>query len=186
VTTQPPSDRDLALEELLLAREIELFLYNEAELLDERRFEEWLDLFAADARYSMPMRRNVKAGEWERENTQEGEEVCWFDEDKVTLAQRVKQIRTGMHWAEEPISRVCHIVSAVQLLGVTRDAGQPSEVAVKSRFLVYRNRQETETDVFVGRRNDLLRRSDGRWQIARRQILLEQNVLLAKNLTTFF
>ena len=40
---------------------------------------------------------------------------------------------------------------------------------------------------FVGKREDLLRRdADTGWKIARREILLEQSILLAKNLTTFF
>lgn len=169
------------LKQLRLEREVEQFLYAEAELLDQRRFEEWLDLFTEDARYWMPMRRNVKTGDHEREITREGEEISWFDEGKETLIQRVQQLRTGIHWAEEPQSRVCHMVSNVQVL---RDDGQ--EVAVKSRFLVYRSRLETETDFFVGKREDILRRVDGGWKIARRAIFLDQNVLLAKNLTIFF
>ncbi len=169
------------LRELRLAREIEQFLYAEAELLDQRRFDDWLDLFAEDARYWMPMRRNVKFGEQERENTREGEEIAWFDEGKETLIQRVQQIHTGIHWAEEPLSRVCHMVSNVQLLKV-----DGREVTVKSRFLVYRSRVETETDFFVGKREDVLRRVGESWKIARRAIFLDQNVLLAKNLTIFF
>ena len=51
---------------------MEAFLYQEAELLDERRYEEWLELFTEDARYLMPMRRNVPRGEPEREFTREG------------------------------------------------------------------------------------------------------------------
>ena len=70
------------LKQLRLAREIEQFLYAEAELLDQRRFNEWLDLFTEDARYWMPIKRNVKFGEQERENTREGEETAWFDEGK--------------------------------------------------------------------------------------------------------
>ena len=58
--------------------------------------------------------------------------------------------------------------------------------SVKSRFLVYRNRVETETDVLVGKREDLLRRVNGTFKIARRKIILDQSVLLAKNLTFFF
>jgi len=45
---------------------------------------------------------------------------------------------------------------------------------------------ETETDFLVGKREDLLRRVDGHWRIARRKIILDQSVLLAKNLTFFF
>jgi len=169
------------IDSLLLAREIEAFLYAEAELLDERRFEEWLDLLTEDVRYWMPMRRNVKFGEQTRENTRERQDMNWFDEGKETLTQRVRQILTGVHWAEEPLSRVCHMVSNVQILQASAE-----EVTVSSRFLVYRNRLETETDFFVGKRQDVLRKVNGQWKIARRQIILDQNVLLAKNLTVFF
>jgi 3-phenylpropionate/cinnamic acid dioxygenase small subunit len=171
---------------LLLGREIEEFLYHEAMLLDERHFEEWLDLFTEDVCYWMPMRRNIKFGEWEREYTNEDEEMSWFDEDKVSLTQRVQQIMTGVHWAEEPISRVRHIVSNVQILKVKPNLDIPSEVTVKSYILVYRNRQETETTIFVGSREDVLCKVNGRWKIRRRKIALDQNVLLAKNLTIFF
>jgi 3-phenylpropionate/cinnamic acid dioxygenase small subunit len=174
-----------ALARLLLQREIEEFLYGEAELLDTRRFDEWLDLFTEDARYWMPMRRNVPPDEAEREFTREGADVNWFDEGKDTLGRRVAQIRTGIHWAEEPPSRICHLVSNVQILRAAPPGGPPSDVVARSRFLVYRNRVETETDVLVGKREDVLRRVDGRWRIARRMVVLDQSVLLAKNLTFF-
>ena len=171
---------------LLVRQEIEDFLYAEAELLDERRYEEWLDLFTEDARYWMPMRRDVPHDELAREFTREGADVNWFDEGKDTLARRVKQILTGVHWAEEPLSRICHMVSNVQIMSPSPAGSSPTEVAVKSRFLIYRNRVETETDLLVGKREDALRRVDGRWQIARRKIILDQSVLLVKNLTFFF
>jgi 3-phenylpropionate/cinnamic acid dioxygenase small subunit len=181
VSVVPPE-----LARLLLKEEVEDFLYREAELLDERRFEEWLELFTEDVRYWMPMRRNVPADEPEREFTREGRDVNWFDEGKDTLTRRVKQIRTGVHWAEQPPSRICHMVSNVQILAMTPDGASPTEVTVKSRFLLYRNRMETETDLLVGKREDLLRRVDGGWKIAHRKIVLDQSVLLAKNLTFFF
>lgn len=177
----PSRAEALSIEQLLLTREIETFLYDEAELLDERRFEEWLALFTDDVRYWMPMRRNVKFGEQERENTREQQDMNWFDEGKETLTQRVKQLLTGVHWAEEPRSRVCHMVSNIRILHAT-----PTEVSVKSRFLAYRNRLQDETDFFVGKREDLLKKLNGQWKIARRKIILDQNVLLAKNLTIFF
>jgi 3-phenylpropionate/cinnamic acid dioxygenase small subunit len=171
---------------LLLQQKIESFLYREAELLDERRYEEWLGLLAEDLRYWMPMRRNVKFGELEREFTREGQDVNWFDEGKETLTRRVQQILTGVHWAEEPLSRICHMVSNVQILDVKPSTSAPSEVTVKSRFLIYRNRVETETDILVGKREDVLQRIDGHWKIRRRKIVLDQNVLQVKNLTFFF
>ena len=174
------------LSRLLLKQEIEEFLYREAELLDERRYEEWLDLFTEDTHYFMPMRRNVPRDELEREFTRAGTDVNWFDEGKDTLRRRVKQILTGVHWAEEPPSRICHMISNVQLLPTSSAGPPPAEVGVKSRFLIYRNRVETETDLLVGKREDLLRQVDGQWRIARRKIILDQSVLLAKNLTVFF
>ena len=107
---------------LLLTQEIAQFLYAEAELLDERRHDEWLALLAEDIRYWMPMRRNVKYGDTAREFTRETEDISWFDEGKDTLTRRVRQIQTGIHWAEEPQSRISHMVSNVQLLTVTPDA----------------------------------------------------------------
>jgi 3-phenylpropionate/cinnamic acid dioxygenase small subunit len=170
-----------------LQLELQDFLYREADLLDERRFAEWLDLLADDLVYFMPMRRNVKFGDHAaRENTRQGEGISWFDEDKWTLTKRVDQIMTGVHFAEEPLSRTCHMVGNVRLLEARPDAAAPAEAVVRSRFLVYQNRVEYETYTFVGRRTDLLRRSDDDWRIARREIILDQNVLLAKNLSTFF
>jgi 3-phenylpropionate/cinnamic acid dioxygenase small subunit len=172
-----------ALDRLLLKEEIEDFLYHEVELLDDRRYEDWLALFTEDAHYFMPMRRNVPHTELDREFTREGLDVNWFDEGKDTLGRRVKQILTGVHWAEEPPSRICHMISNVRILA--GGAGS-AEVTVGCRFLIYRNRVETETDLLVGKREDVLRREDGRWRIARRKIVLDQSVLLAKNLTFFF
>src|SRR5258708_8971653 len=134
--------RDDRVARLLLTQEIAQFLYAEAEMLDERRHDEWLALLAEDIRCVMPMRRNVKYGDTARECARETEEISWFDEGKDTLTRRVRQIQTGIHWAEEPQSRITHMVSNVQLLQVTPDVSTPREVMVKSRFLIYRNRVE--------------------------------------------
>ena len=171
---------------LLLKEEISDFLFQEAELLDERNLDEWLDLLTDDIRYWMPMRRNVKSSEMEREFTREGQDINWFDEGKDTLERRVRQIQTGVHWAEEPRSRICHFVTNVQLLKITPSASDATEVMTKCRFLVYRNRVQTETDFLIGKREDTLRKVAGAWKIAERKIILDQNVLLAKNLTFFF
>jgi 3-phenylpropionate/cinnamic acid dioxygenase small subunit len=98
----------------------------------------------------------------------------------------VRQIQTGIHWAEEPVSRISHMVSNIRVLEANPSWDEPAEVTVRCRFLVYRNRVETETDILVGKREDLLRRVGADWRIARRKILLDQNVLLSKNLTFFF
>jgi 3-phenylpropionate/cinnamic acid dioxygenase small subunit len=170
-----------------LKADMEDFLFAEADLLDERRFREWLNLLAEDITYFMPIRRNVKFGQHaQRENTVQGSGISWFDEDKWTLTKRVDQILTGVHYAEEPLSRVSHMVSNVQIRRVVPSLDVPREVEVRCRFLVYQNRIEYETYTFVGKRTDLLRKTPDGWKIARREILLDQNVLQAKNLSTFF
>jgi 3-phenylpropionate/cinnamic acid dioxygenase small subunit len=179
------ADLDARIAGLLLRQEIEDFLYREAELLDERRYREWLDLLADDIRYWMPMRRNVKFGEDEREFTRANSDVNWFDEGKDTLAKRVKQIETGIHWAEEPRSRLSHLVTNVQVQRAEPSFATPQEVLVTCRFLIYRNRVQTETDILVGKREDSLKRNGAGWLLTRRKIILDQNVLLSKNLTFF-
>lgn len=170
-----------------LKADVEDFYYHEADLLDDRRFRDWLELLSDDISYFMPIRRNVKFGQQAaRENTKRGDGISWFDEDKWTLTKRVEQILTGVHYAEEPLSRITHMVSNVQIKGARPDVDAAHELDVTSRFLVYQNRVEYETYIFVGRRNDTLRETGNGWKIARREILLEQNILLAKNLTTFF
>jgi 3-phenylpropionate/cinnamic acid dioxygenase small subunit len=174
------------IKKLLLQRELEDFLYMEADLLDNRRYEEWLDILAEDIRYWMPLRRNFRFGQESHENSRELEELAWFDENKTTLALRVKQIMTGIHWAEEPPSRISHFVTNVRIIEANPSAGEPSEVKASSRFLIYRNRLQDETDILAGKREDMLRKVDTQWKIARRNIFLDQNVLLSKSLTFFF
>lgn len=169
------------LDRLLLRYEVEQFFNHEAELLDSRRFEDWLVLLADDIRYWMPVASNREAGGWDDEYTREGKDLNWFDEGKFELEQRVVQIKTGLHWAEEPVSRTCHMHSNLQV-----DGNGDGTVDTRCRFLVYRNRTETETDFFVGKRHDTLRRAEGGFRIAARRIYLDQSVLLAKNLTIFF
>ncbi len=168
------------LEQLLLRHAVEQFYAMEAELLDTRQFEAWLDLLDEDLHYWMPLTRNKAFGEWEGELTEAGKDLNWFDEGKFELEQRVKQIMTGLHWAEEPVSRTSHLISNLQV----EEDGEG--IAAGCRFLLYRSRNETETDTFVGKRRDRLKRAPGGFRIAERRIFLDQNVLLAKNLTVFF
>ncbi len=176
---------------LSLMREIEDFLHHEAELLDERRFEAWLELLTDDIHYWMPLRKNMAFEDRERDITAE-DDVAWIDDDKATLAKRVRQILTGIHWAEEPLSRASHLVTNISLADQAAFRADPvsayaegAMLKIKCRFLVHRNRLETETDFLVGRREDTLRRVKGELRVARRKIIIDQSVLLAKNLTIF-
>jgi 3-phenylpropionate/cinnamic acid dioxygenase small subunit len=163
-----------------LQSEIEAFLYFEAQLLDDRRFQEWYALFADDLRYWMPTRTNRLRRELSRENSSPGE-MALFDDDKQSLGWRVHQLQTGMHWAEDPPSRTRHLVTNVRAT-----AHDDNAFEVRSNFLCYRNRLEDEVDIWAGQREDILRNVGPRqWQIARRTILLDQNVVLSKNLSVF-
>lgn len=163
-----------------VARDIEELLYDEAELLDDRRFEEWLELLADDIRYRMPARVNRMARERAYEDN---DEAAHFQENKFSLGVRVRRLSTGFAWAEDPPSRTRRLVTNIRV----RPGRTDGEYEVRSNFLLYRTRLETEQDLFAGCRHDVVRRrADGRWEIARRTILLDQNVLLGKNLSVFF
>lgn len=172
---------------LVLMREIEDFLYREADLLDEREYDQWLDLLTDDMRYWMPLRLNVTYEDRARDMTTEEDDVAWFNDDKETLIKRVRQLQTGVHWADEPISRVTHLVTNVRLAEPATRLDEGGSVKIRCRFIVHRNRLETETDLLMGRREDTIRRvQGGALKIAHRKIILDQSVLLAKNLTMFF
>ena len=87
-----------------------------------------------------------------------------------------------MAWAEDPPSRTRHMLSNIEV----EPGDAASEIKVYANFLVYRSRAETEQDFYVGARQDILRHVNGAWKIARRKIILDQSVLLAKNVSIFF
>src|SRR5438105_3354476 len=138
------SMREETLSRLVLQQEVQEFLYREARLLDERRLNEWLDLLADDIHYFMPIRRNIKFGDWDLEYSDPESEISYFDEGKDILQGRVRQINTGVHWAEEPVSRFEHLISNVEILNEESDT-----VEVASKFYCYQNRWRDEVQVFV-------------------------------------
>ena len=165
---------------LLLQFEVEEFLYREAHLLDERRLDEWLALCSDDIHYWMPIRRTTTAKETDLEFTKPGT-MAYFDDDREILALRIQRLQAGRAWAEDPPSRTRHIVSNVRILEVDGD-----EILVGPNFQLYRNRLESEEDLWVGRREDLLRREAGALKLARRYIYLDQTVILAQNMSSIF
>ena len=144
-----------------LMREIEDFFYMEADLLDERNYDAWLDLLTDNILYWMPMRKNVSFDDRDEETTAE-DDIAWFHDDKETLTKRVRQIQTGVHWADEPISRVSHLITNIRLSKPIIALDEGKKLTTKCRFIVYRNRLETETDLLVGRREDTLTRVNGK------------------------
>ena len=167
-----------------LIREIEQFLYREAKLLD---------MLADDIRYWMPVRSNrcpviskaisIRDGsKYEEDEISKEGTLAIMDEDKDSLSRRVERLGSGMAWAEDPPSRTRHFISNVQIDPGNRE----NELKVSSNFIMYRTRGETEENFYVGCREDVLRREGGGWKVAYRKIVLDQNVLLAKNVSNFF
>ena len=143
-----------------LRDEVEDLLYEEAELLDDRRFHQWLDLFTDDLHYWMPVRENRNSREVAEELSKPGE-TAFFDDTKETLRMRVARLDTGTAWAETPPSRTRHLISNIRIKGAN------------------------DQDIYVGTRQDTLRRVDGQLKIARRTIILDQTILDARNISIF-
>ena len=165
-----------------LQQEIEQFLYHEARILDDRDYEQWFALLADDLHYFMPTRYNRLRRESNKEFSGP-DEAAFFDEDKASIAMRIRRLNTGMAWAEDPPSRTRHLVSNVTIH--PRDNG---EYEVDCYYLLYRSRLEREVETFVGMRHDVLRRADNTagFQISKRTIVLDQATLMARNLSFFF
>ncbi|AMN41597.1 3-phenylpropionate/cinnamic acid dioxygenase subunit beta [Rhodoplanes sp. Z2-YC6860] len=170
---------------IALRYEVEDFLNREADLVDERKFDEWLTLFSDDLQYRMPIVRNIAAPSIAHEYLTGPLDISWFDEGKETLATRVAQIKTGVHWAEEPLSRTSHLVTNVRIVKAEPSVADAREVEVSCKFLVYRNRNTDTEDTLIGRRADVLRRNGDSWLICRRTLYINQSVLLAGNLSFF-
>ncbi len=176
-----------------LIRQVEQFLYREARLLDDRQLHQWLELLTDDIKYWMPIRSNrypanskaisiMDGSRYEEDDLSKEDELALMDETKDSLQRRVDRLDTGMAWAEDPPSRTRHFVSNVEVQPGDREG----ELKVYSNFIMYRTRAETEQDFYVGRREDVLRRVGGGFKIAYRKVTLDQNVLLAKNVSNFF
>ncbi|MET9793427.1 3-phenylpropionate/cinnamic acid dioxygenase subunit beta [Streptomyces canus] len=176
-TTAPAVDEDMRLH-----FEVQRLYALEAQLLDQHRYADWLELFTDDLHYWAPVRTNRLRRQQALADGSPGE-VAIFDETKASLAWRIRRFDSGMAWAEDPPSRTRHLITNI----LVWPADEPGEYVAESAFLCYRNRLEREVDIYAGGRTDQLRRDpdDGRLLIARRTILIDQNVILAKNISTF-
>lgn len=162
----------------VLYGEIVEFLYREADMLDNNRFDEWLALFTEDIRYEMPVRTTQMLSKGPG-----FQEMAFFDDNIHSLRTRIKRLQTDAAWAETPPSRTRHFVSNVLL-----SAGKSvNELFVSINFLIARSRGEQGYQLFTGRREDTLRRAaDSSLRIAQRRILVDQTVITATNLSILF
>ena len=175
--------------DIALQHEVEQFYYREALLLDNIRYEDWFALLDDDIHYYMPIRRNRMQRRGKQRSTDLAEytnehEFAHFDDDKTTMQGRLTKLLSDYSWSENPASRTRHMVSNVII-----SAGDEADTYnVCSSFFVYRNRLETQVDIFAGERHDLLRRSDNSlgFKIAKRTLLLDQSTILSNNISIFF
>lgn len=164
-----------------LRHQVEDFYYLEAELLDERKLREWFGLLTEDIRYWMPVRHNtLERPDDIRDELSAPGEAYYFDDDWQSLKIRVERAYSKIAWAEVPPSRTRHLITNLR---IKKDDG--NEIEAHSNFLVYRTRQESDKDIFVGGRQDILRRAGASFKIAKRTIILDQAVLDAKNISVF-
>ena len=113
------------------------FVYREARLIDEKRFDEWYDLFAVDGRYWMPLMRG---------QPQDAGHTSLFDEDKLLLKIRIERLRNPKSYSQAHPSWCQHILQAPSV--EQRDA-QQGTVALRTPFM-YLEYQDDQQEVYAG------------------------------------
>lgn len=159
------------------------FLYDEAALLDERHHHDWLALLADDIRYLVPVR--ITTAHTLATSTSS---MAHFDEDQYSLRKRVQRFDTEHAWAEDPPSRTRRYVTNVRCWeALPGEAGHGTAIVVRSNLLLFRSRGDVhEHDLLSCTRRDVIRSvGEGRFLIARREVVLDEAVLRMQNLAVF-
>ena len=141
---------------------IEQFVYREARLLDKQMFEPWLDLFCEDAVYWVP------AG---HDDIDPREHVSIIYDDKTAMARRVKRLRSGYAFAQEPASRVHRLVSNVEVGALSPDG---KELEVNTMMLLVELSRHRQT-VHSAHCEFTLHHSGEDWKIKRKKVNLLRN-----------
>jgi 3-phenylpropionate/cinnamic acid dioxygenase small subunit len=149
-------------------REAEDLLYAEARLLDELRYDEWLNLLTADILYWIPCNGS---------GTDPARQIAIAYDDSPRLHDRVGRLATGIAHAQSPPSQTRRLISNVQ---IEEAAGGTAQVV--SAFILYELRRGRER-VFAGHYEHRLRFEDGRWKIAVKKTVLVNNDEVIDNLT---
>lgn len=159
--------------------EAEAYLYREARLLDERRLDDWQQLFTEDGIYWIPAGEGVNA---------ENERSIIYDEP-LQRRMRIHQLTKYTHLSQQPPSRTVHVVSNVEIEVPRIESSD--EVLVRCSQIVF----EMRPGDFVGlqrglgeqralvSRCDYLLRYEGVWKIAMKKVFLLQRDLPQYNLT---
>lgn len=148
--------------------EAEDILYDEARILDERRYQDWLAMLTADALYWIPC-----GGE----GNDPRREIAIVYDESTRLHDRVARLLSGFAHAQSPPSKTRRLVSNVQVEALAGDSAN-----VVSAFLLYELRRGKER-VFAGHYEHRMRFEDGRWKIAAKKAVLVNNDEVIDNLT---
>jgi len=116
-------------------RKVEVFLFHEARLLDERRFEAWMALFAKDGIYWIP----ATPGQEDPLG-----EVSIAYEDRQLIDVRVRRLRHPENYADQPTVRTRRVIG-----NVTIDDANEGAVVVRSNFTLA-DLQGDEQRIFLG------------------------------------
>jgi 3-phenylpropionate/cinnamic acid dioxygenase small subunit len=187
MTTRPRADP-------ALLADVSAWLSWEAELLDQRRYRDWLAVLTEDISYRMPVQVTTANG---TSGPVLGGMVH-FDEDHYTLALRIERLEGRHAWTEDPPSRTRRFVTNVRVTppASSPGPGAPREVEVRSYLLLFRSRgDDRPADFIAAERTDVLRRQapdasiedgiDDDWLLARREIAVDEAVLRTQNLAVF-
>jgi 3-phenylpropionate/cinnamic acid dioxygenase small subunit len=109
-----------------LQHRVEQFLYREACLMDENRYEDWLALFTENCRYWIPSNR---------EGADPTREVSILYGDRAMLENHVRRLASGKAFAQSPPSRMRRIVS-----NVVANADDAGEIEAAANFIVVETR----------------------------------------------
>lgn len=139
------------------AAELADFVYREARLIDERRFEEWYALFADDGRYWLPMRR---------EQTDAVAEQSITVEDKLLLQARVVRLTSGKTYSDKPPVRCQHVLQAPACEELDHAANR---YRTRTAFLYVEFRNDEQL-VLAGTAEHLLRLDGGALRIVEKRV----------------
>jgi len=130
-------------------RELFDFVAHEARLIDARRFDEWLALFAENGRYWVPLQGSAQL-EGRAHN-------ALADEDRLLLALRIERLKNPRAHSQHPPSRCQHVLQQPQLVQADVPAGR---YELHTPFVYIESRGERQLTLAGTVRHRLVRRAD--------------------------
>ncbi|MDB5671746.1 MAG: ditA2 [Alphaproteobacteria bacterium] len=153
--------------------------YDEAEILDELRYNEWIEWLAKDLRYTVPQRLTRLLADHDKSIDRS---VMHYDENYGTMCARARRLRGNSAFAEDPPSRTRRLITNVRVQ-LTETEG---EYRVLNYMLLTRSRfEQTRMHVLSGERRDRIRDVGGRFELVEREVIIDQSVLGMPNLAIF-